>query len=315
MSVDMAFQGVLTFSSAKVAKKALAAFDEYECLEESVVQRDNLTTKAAMIRVDCFTSAPASMWESSCGAIECLAELAKKGHINAQLDGGEGEDAIFRVRYLAGGDEEELDGPFPEGLEPPAVEEAGEDLAGDVRMAAMRGDAELVKSLLDRGASIADAKVFGVRNLAVLEVLLARGLDPRGDGAQYSPLCDASRAGNAACIELLIARGAGPDEFDTPGRGTALMLAARTLRLEAVQALLGGGASPHATDAQGNTALLELVWIGNDDEVVDIARVLIGAGADPAHRNAKGETFLDRAAITGTAERLVRLRALVQGAS
>lgn len=155
MSYDMAFKGVLYYPNKRVAKKVLKQLGQYRELEGSVVTEDELILDGQSIRVECFVSAPASMWESSCGAIETLAQLASNGHVNAQYDAGEGEDSILRIRYLPGGEEEELEAPFPDGMEPTVLDAGGgEDEVGhgEIVLAAVKGDEKKVRAAVLRRA-------------------------------------------------------------------------------------------------------------------------------------------------------------------
>jgi hypothetical protein len=111
MSYDMNFQGTLEYPHEPALRAAVAAFEADGALDESVVSRRDLQIAGTHVRVRVSGSAPASWWDSTCGAIATLAEPASAGHVDCEYDGGEGEDSIYRVRLHAGGEEEELDAP------------------------------------------------------------------------------------------------------------------------------------------------------------------------------------------------------------
>ena len=120
----------------------------------------------------------------------------------------------------------------------------------------------------------------------------------------------AAAEGHAEVVRLLIEAGANVDvrsrEIDTPesyaewpqgsvvypdvprGGLTALQFAAREGQLEAVQALIDGGANLNAVDAEGKTALLHATL--NDH--LDVAALLLEAGATVTAADSYGRTVL-----------------------
>lgn len=109
MSYDMSFKGSFDFPTHQDALDALDAFRRDECIEECVVQPEDLTVNDRTVQVDLDASAPATWWESTCAALGTLSEQAVGGFIDAVYDGGDGPDTLYRVRLLRGGEEEELD--------------------------------------------------------------------------------------------------------------------------------------------------------------------------------------------------------------
>ena len=100
--------------------------------------------------------------------------------------------------------------------------------------------------------------------------------------------------GMAALLALLGA-GASPDGHIDEGGRTALHLAARLGRADAVGLLLEHKASPSAKDAQGNTPLHIAVIAG----YAGVARALLRGGASPSVPNTLGMTPAHIAAFKG----------------
>ena len=121
-----------------------------------------------------------------------------------------------------------------------------------LQLASMRGHTEVVKLLLDRGASV----------------------DEKGEDGDTA-LMRASYGGHTEVVKLLLDRGASVDEKDTDGN-TALMLASQNSHTEVVKLLLDRGASlteknndgdtalVAVNDKNGNTAILALVEFDED---------------------------------------------------
>ena len=125
---------------------------------------------------------------------------------------------------------------------------------GPVAEAAMRGDLEAVRALLEEGADANEAQ---------------------GDG--MTALHWAARHGHAEMARLLITAGANVNAGTRIGRYTALHLASRAGSAPVVEALLAAGADVHAaTTNSGATPLHLAAESGNPDAI----RVLVGGGAD-----------------------------------
>ena len=103
-----------------------------------------------------------------------------------------------------------------------------------------------------------------------------------------TPLSLACTNGNAAMIELLLKAGADPNTSLAEGE-TALMTAARTGRLDAVEVLLAHGADVRQKEkGRGQTALM---WAAAEGHTAVVKR-LIEAGADPRIRSEAGFSAL-----------------------
>ena len=164
--------------------------------------------------------------------------------------------------------------------------------SADVADAVMRGDAEALAALLERGADVNARQADGATALHwaahrddadAVRRLLAAGADvTAANRAGMTPLLPASVAGNAEMIRMLLEAGADPNETFSNGE-TALMLAARTGRADAIEALIEHGAEIEAREAlRGTTALMWAAAYSNPEAV----RALLAAGADPAAQSA-----------------------------
>lgn len=131
-----------------------------------------------------------------------------------------------------------------------------EDGVTTLMMAAMTGRLEVMTSLLDVGASI-DLQ------------------SPDGTTALLAACAYARTTRDIAGLELLLARGADPNLGNTEGND-ALMLCARHGLVEGVIALLKAGAKPTQKNRYGTTALMQAAR----GHLVETVRVLLKAGAD-----------------------------------
>jgi ankyrin repeat protein len=112
----------------------------------------------------------------------------------------------------------------------------------------------------------------------MVELLLKAGADantvlPGGESA----LMTAARTGKVAAVQALLSHGAKVDATESRFGQTALMWAAAEGNVEAVQALVKAGADIHARSVSGFTPLLFAVREGRMGAV----RALIALGADP----------------------------------
>jgi ankyrin repeat protein len=148
--------------------------------------------------------------------------------------------------------------------------------------AARQGNPDVVDLLLRHRANLEarDAQGFTAvaraaerRAEAVLALLKAKGASM---GELLSPpLVAAVKAGDVASVRSLLSRGAPADVRESHNRRTMLMVAALDGRRDVVAALVRGGATPDATDGQGQSALTLAVIGGH----ADIVRDLLGLGA------------------------------------
>ena len=135
---------------------------------------------------------------------------------------------------------------------------------------AASGHAELVQAMLDAGLAV--------------EWTLFKG--------HPTALMTAARTGDAAMVELLLARGANPRAVTEKGL-TALHLAlfepAARRHLPVLQALLAAGADPDAADADGQRPLHLALRHG----IPALVQALIEAGANPFLRDRAGRCPAD----------------------
>src|SRR4249919_2385866 len=134
----------------------------------------------------------------------------------------------------------------------------------DVPAAAIVGDADAVRRLLDLGLPVDAADSQGCSALlraaggghrAVVDLLLARGADPQlAAHSGATPLSAAVSMRHAEVVDRLIAAGVSLEQR-LPGDLTVLMVACALGLPDMAARLLAAGADVHATDAQGRTAL------------------------------------------------------------
>jgi ankyrin len=159
--------------------------------------------------------------------------------------------------------------------------------ASDVADAAMKGNKEAVRALLQRKANVnapqsdgTTALHWAVRSddLETADLLIRAGANASAanrDGA--TPLLLAAVNGNAAMLERLIQAGADPNASLTKYGDTALMMAARTGKTDAIKTLLDKGAQVNAKETWGDTTAL--MWAVSERHP-DAVKVLMDHGAD-----------------------------------
>ncbi len=153
--------------------------------------------------------------------------------------------------------------------------------------AAMRGDAESVRALLDRQVDVNAPQGDGTTalhwaayrddlELAALLIKAGADVDATTRVGNLIPIVMAAKNGNAAMIALLLEAGTDPIYADANGT-TTLMYAAAAGKPEAVQVLLDSGADANAKDRTNEqTALMFASSLGR----AEVIRVLAAGGAD-----------------------------------
>jgi ankyrin repeat protein len=159
--------------------------------------------------------------------------------------------------------------------------------ASDVADAAMRGNKEAVRSLLQRKADVNAPQNDGTtalhwaaqaNNIELADILLTAGAKASAanhDGA--TPMLLATINGNAPMVERLIKGGADPNASLTKAGNTPLMLASRTGKIDVVKLLLDRGAKVNSKETWGDTTAL--MWAVAEKHS-DIAKLLVERGAD-----------------------------------
>lgn len=174
--------------------------------------------------------------------------------------------------------------------------------------AAMRGDAEAVRALLQQGADVNASHGDGMSALhwaaergdaAVVQMLVYAGANVHAVTriGEYTPLHLASRAGQPAAVVALLDAGAVVDARTTTSGVTPLHLAAASGSDETVRLLLERGADVNAGEAHWKQTPLIFAAAQNRVEAI---KVLLAHGADPNVTTSTVDlvqhTLLDRAA-------------------
>jgi uncharacterized protein len=204
-------------------------------------------------------------------------------------------------------DYEAIEARLASGSDPNARNHEGRTL---LWRAALRGDARLVRILLDYGAdpvyplrvklgetALHAAAIQGQDE--VIEILLAAGVDvdiaSRGG---ITPLHHAARQRQGSTVRLLLDRGAVPTRRDRNGMG-AIDGISRTgdeeAYLDVVRTLLAAGVPPDEPAALGRTPLFDACLAGSEG----VVGFLLKHGADPNRTDRSGRTPLMMAAFGG----------------
>ena len=111
-------------------------------------------------------------------------------------------------------------------------------------------------------------------HVEAVKVLLEFKADPQiANDKNQLPIAGAEFKGNLPVVKALIEGGALVEGASADGR-TALMMAAMFNRTEMVDYLLGQGANPKATDAQGVTALAAAQTMGAADTAAQLQKLV-----------------------------------------
>jgi uncharacterized protein len=159
--------------------------------------------------------------------------------------------------------------------------------ASEVADAAMQGNKDAVRSLLQRKANVNAPQADGTTaldwavradDLETADLLIRAGANVSAanrDGA--TPLLLAAVNGNAAMLEKLIQAGVNPNAELTKYGDTALMMAARTGKTDAIQTLLDHQAQVNAKENWGGTTAL--MWAVSERHPAAV-KMLLDHGAD-----------------------------------
>jgi len=162
----------------------------------------------------------------------------------------------------------------------------------EVADAAMKGNRDAVRTLLQRKADVSAPQIDGttalhwavrVDDLDMADMLIRAGAKvsaPTREGV--TPLQLAAMNGNAAMLLMLIKAGADPNAPLTESADTALMMASRTGKTDAISVLLETGAQVNAKETWGGTTAL--MWAVAERHPGAV-KVLIDHGADVKARS------------------------------
>jgi ankyrin repeat protein len=158
-----------------------------------------------------------------------------------------------------------------------------------VAEAAMRGDREAVKALLQKGADVNVPLSDGMTALhyaaslgdaQMAEMLIYAGANPQARTRinDYTPLHLAAESGSGAVVKMLLTAGADVNATTTVSGVTPIHLAASAGNVGAVNALLEKGANPNAREAKWDQTPLIFAAANNRAAVI---AALLARGADP----------------------------------
>ena len=157
----------------------------------------------------------------------------------------------------------------------------------DVADAAMQGNKEAVRSLIQKKANVNAPQIDGTTalhwavqadDIETADLLIRAGANvsaPNRAGA--APMLLAAVNGNAAMIEKLIKAGADPNAALTNFGDTALMMTAKTGKADAVKVLLDHSAQVNAKESWGDTTAL--MWAVSEHHPA-VVKILSDHGAD-----------------------------------
>jgi len=157
----------------------------------------------------------------------------------------------------------------------------------DVADAAMKGNKEAVRVLLEQKANVNGPQVDGTTalhwavskdDLEITKMLIRAGANlSASTNGGATPLQLAALNGNAAMMEILITAGADPNALLTKFGDTALMIASRTGKTDGIKVLLDHGAQVNARETWGGTT--PLMWAVSEHHPAAV-KMLLEHGAD-----------------------------------
>ena len=169
--------------------------------------------------------------------------------------------------------------------------------------AAMRGDRDAVRALLQQGADVNASHGDGMSALhwaaehadaEMAEMLVYAGANVEAVTriGRYTPLHVASEAGSAAVIEVLLKAGVDANASTTNSGVTPLHLAAASGNADAVAALVDHGADVNARESEwGQTPVIFAAAQNRADAI----RVLLERGADPGITTTVADLLMEAA--------------------
>jgi uncharacterized protein len=159
--------------------------------------------------------------------------------------------------------------------------------ASELADAAMKGDKQSVRSLLQKKADVNAAQIDGTTALhwavraddvETTDLLIRAGANVSAANREgVTPMQLAATNGSAVIIERLVKAGANPNAPLSKFGDTALMLVARTGKAEATKVLLDNGAQVNAVETWGGTT--PLMWAVSERHL-DVVKMLLARGAE-----------------------------------
>jgi len=225
---------------------------------------------------------------------------AYAGFLSVQIEKGKAADLRrFAARVVAA----EKGAPLAAS---PATRPSVKDGGADIHAAALAGDLERVRRLIQEKPSLVNAKDRGGQTALcwavyrghkdVAALLINKGADVNAPGHfGMTPLHQAALQDQNDCAELLLSNGAAVDARDQRGR-TPLHVAALARCQDVAELLLNGGADVDARQGDGSTPLHVLLAPSETDVPKVLKRrdamvkLLLSKGADANLKDKKGNT-------------------------
>lgn len=293
------------------------------------------TALASAVLTDSLSSAEVLMEEGADPAVSRngmtvsdLAKLSGSAEMAALVAGGETPDeSVYLRRAARDNDVAEVTRLLKDGADPKKVDDGGNTALID---AAMAGALDTMQLLIKEGADINQTASDGLSpavasilngDVAALSILLEAGLDPNGKSRGVPLLGLAVTTGRAETVDLLLTKGADPEQKSDDGARPAGI--AKAMGLDELARKLGGvpelesspelfiaiekgnseeldkalkqGANPNQVGPDGTPALIAAAASGNAEAVAK----LIDAGADPMVRGPGDSTVIHVASASG----------------
>lgn len=184
-----------------------------------------------------------------------------------------------------------------------------------LKIAAIKGDTEMVKTLLDLGVEHYDGGPKTALHYAciegreqVVDLLLSRGASPNigAEDQTGNPLQDAAQFGHTEIVRKLLAEKADPNSANKNGI-TPLMDATVSAKPEIVSLLICYGADVNMAENGRYERRTALMWAAEKGQK-EIVRIMLYAKPDLNKVTSLGKTVLDLAKEAGQLEILDQLR-------
>jgi ankyrin repeat protein len=223
------------------------------------------------------------------------------------MDGDDGTTDEQLVRAIMAEDAAKVEDLLAAGANPNAHDNKGNAL---LPMAAMSGQTEIVRLLLDEGADVnitmkssSSGKTAlmqaAINNRSeIVELLITEGADVNQTESDsgYSALHFATQGSSETSVKTLLENGADPNLQAKDGRAP-LHIAAKFRFFEIAEELLTAGAMINLPDNEGLTPMMVSIIDGRDAFISDTVRFLLHYGADPNWQDSNGSAALHHAAL------------------